>query len=58
MADSQYGKHDVSPRRGDALAVRGHMEEEDLDLHLNKAWVMSPFDHDPGMGYEHGYEPI
>jgi hypothetical protein len=34
--DSDFGKHDVSARRGDALAARKHMEEEDINLRIHK----------------------
>jgi hypothetical protein len=31
--DSPYGEHDVSVRRGDAVAARKHMDEEDERMH-------------------------
>lgn len=33
--DSPYGKHDVSARRGDAVAARQHMDEVDERLHMS-----------------------
>jgi len=33
--DSPYGKHDVSDRRGDAVAAREHMDEVDERLHMS-----------------------
>jgi len=32
--DSDFGEHDVSDRRGDALSAREHMEKEDNAMHL------------------------